>query len=251
MNAKTEMIKLKPQSNGNGANKKWYHNPYIMGTITAAAIVFGAASLRECGPKPEPQKLDCPEPEPVKCEECCPPGFRKEVSKQPYGLQIKCIDPLTEPRCGDGKCNGNETPKTCPQDCPPVVKPVKEAPAAPAAKPRAIEAPAKSECSEDGAPQITVSEVPQAFRNLAKRAADKLGGVIPGKTVTLRVLLCPSANGERGVSARVLGANVAGESNDEVEKGFRSALDGRKDSNVGIPEAQTYTQFVKVEGAGN
>lgn len=163
-----KMIKLKP-NNGNGENGRWYQRSYsyVVGTLTTAGMLVGLGYISHCNPKIEPPQ--CPESKPAACEECCPPGHRKEVSKQPFGVMIKCIDPLTEPRCGDGKCNGDETTKTCPQDCPAPVEivprkvPERPAPApapvqTPEEEPETIEPPKPSECGRDKIESLSEAE---------------------------------------------------------------------------------------------
>jgi hypothetical protein len=269
----SKMVKLKP-NNGDNAKRDWYRHPYAMGTATGAGLIVGLGYLlNQCGPKPEPKQ--CPQAEPVVCEECCPAGSRKEVSKdpkQPNVVVIRCIGPLIEPICGDGEITHDESCDTkskqpnhgCKDEktecrntaagCACVEKtPIRPAPApapvqpAPAEKPPVVEEPKRGDCEESSAASIAAVEVPASFKKAARTGVGKVG-LVPGQVVEVTYLVCPNENGEKGVYAKFVGVKGAGEKTEQVAASLSKALDGRKDPNLGIAQAKKFTQSVEAEG---
>ncbi len=251
------MIRMKPQNNGRD-DRKWYQRPYMgvaAGTVAIAAL---ALTLDHCSTKPKPpEPPTCPESKPAVCEDCCPPGHRKVVSKEQFGINIKCIDPLTEPRCPDGKCNGKETPETCPQDC----KPQREkSKAAVRAQPEPVEipepeAPKEPDCTEEGAKRITAGEAPEAFRRTVRKVVENHSAALVGDTAEVTVLVCPKNGGGKGVYAQFVKVNVRDANGDaagagEIEKltgDLTAKLDGKEDPNRGIPQVEIFTQAIQVK----
>ncbi len=225
---------------GNG-ERKWHQRPDVRGITACATIAVATAMLlQQCGTKPKP-------PEPPKCEECCPPGFRKEVSKQPFGVNIKCVDPLTEPRCGDGKCSSpQENFVNCPQDCP---APETPKPRKPRARPAPVETepeetPKKVGCIEAGAAPIGASEVPVLFKRAVVTGVSKHRTELSGKTVEVTYLVCPNPDGQKGVHAKLLRVSGADNIGEEVRQSVRSALEGKTDGSLAISQAKVYRQDV-------
>jgi hypothetical protein len=231
------MIRLKPQTNGNETTRKWYQHPHL-GVVAAAAMTIGlAATFKECGTKPKPPEPTCPVSKPPVCEQPCAPGFT-----------IKCMAPLVEkpvvreepkpakravreepkPECGDGyamvdgKCEAKEA-----------------------------EAPKESECTEGGAKHIGASEVPALFKRLVRKAVEKHSAELVDKTAEVKFLICPNENGEKGAYAKVVGANVDGEPNDQLAEDARANLDGKKDPNSGISQVKVFTQSFQIKNDDN
>ncbi len=96
----------------------------------------------------------------------------------------------------------------------------------------------------DGA--ATAGQVPTDIWRAARIGVDTLQGQLTG-TVQVTYLLCPNPNGEKGVTAHLIGVKGAGPLTTQVEANVRSQFDGLKGNDSGISTVKVVREDVPHE----